>query len=118
MQSEGASLVVLERGGAYSPVCNPPLPGAVWSTVANWNQWADKWKKGSFLDLDPEFIESSVKQSLKLLGKVGKVFSGREDDCAGCADIASTVVAQLKEFEPLLPLITVRAGLPVTPCLV
>jgi len=76
----------------------------LWNSADLWLQNKEKWTNGSFLDLDPEGVESSVQALFRALAKSGKSFErlGLSD----CNIIATQVRGEVDEFKRKVPLIS------------
>eukprot|EP00466_Bigelowiella_natans_P015986 jgi/Bigna1/46472/estExt_Genewise1.C_40322 len=76
----------------------------LWSTTHSWKVCKSAWYCGPFMKLDPDVVAEKHQKFEKTMKKCTKVKIIKEND--GLSEIASTIQAEIKQFKPLLPLVT------------
>ncbi|XXQ30104.1 AAA+ ATPase domain-containing protein [Plasmodiophora brassicae] len=75
----------------------------MWSACSAWKDSSTKWRTGSFLQIKPDEVARDLENYQKDLNKAIKAPQIKENNELNA--IASNFAGQMKEFEPLLPLI-------------
>ena len=73
-----------------------------WTYAQGWRDGMDRWRDGSFTDLDAEAMDRDVTAAFKVMFKMGKSFNQRQlPDCAKNCD---AIRAEIEAFRVYVPL--------------
>jgi dynein heavy chain len=79
----------------------------LWVTTKEWTDIFGKWKKGKFVDLDADEVESKVEKYNTAINKAHKYFS--RQDMEKQMNIANEIKNQVTDFRPEVPaIVTLR----------